>query len=122
MQIVSMGIGILLMLVSLYILARPAGLVSFAGQLLEGTPRYFAALLRLLFGVVLLASAAQSRYPLVFEVLGWLLVFGALLLVVFTPAFLTRIAALVARAPLWLVRLLAPLIFLFGGFIVYGFT
>ena len=122
MQIVSMGIGVLLMLVSLYIVAWPGGFVGFAGQLLEGTLRYYAALVRLLFGVVLLASAAQSRYPLVFEVLGWLFVFGALLLVVFTPAFLARIAALVAGTPLWLVRLLAPLTFLFGGFIVYSFT
>ena len=64
------------MLAAVVIFALPAKFVLFAQQLLEGRLRYVAALVRLLFGVALLASAAVSRYPLVFEVLGWLFVLG----------------------------------------------
>jgi hypothetical protein len=122
MQVVSLGIGVLLMLGSVLIFARPGGFVRFAQEVLQGRLRYLAALLRLLFGVVLLATAVASRYPLVFEVLGWLFALGGLLLVVWPPALLERIAGLIERIPVWVVRLVAPLVFVFGGFIFYGFT
>jgi hypothetical protein len=75
-----------------------------------------------LLGVVLLAAAPLSRYPLLFEVLGWLFVLGGLFLVVIPPRPLERIVDFIDRVPPWLVRLLAPLVFLFGGFILYSFT
>lgn len=122
MQLMSIATGVFLMLCSLYILAKPGEFMGFSQRLLGGKLRYLAALLRLLIGVVFLATAAVSRYPLVFEVLGWLFVLGGLLLVVWPPVPLARIVGLIDRLPLWLVRMISPLIFLFGAFIFYSFT
>ncbi len=122
MQTVAAAIGVLLMLLSLWILAQPGPFMDLAHKFLDSRLRYLAALIRLLIGVVMLAAASVSRYPLLFEVLGWLFVLGGLLLVALPPAPLARIADLVDRLPLWLVRLISPLVFLFGTFIFYSFT
>ena len=122
MQTVAVAIGIFLMVVSPWLLVQPGRCMDMAHRLLGTRLRYLAALLRLLIGSVFIATAAVSRYPLVFEVLGWLFVLGGLLLVVCPPAPLAWIVGLMDRIPLWLVRLVSPLVFLFGAFIFYSFT
>ena len=122
MQTLAAALGVLMMLVSLWVAARPAQLQAVGREVLDSRLRYVAALVRLLFGVVLLAAAPVSRYPLVFEVLGWLFVLGGLLLVVFPPNLIAWFINLVERVPAWLIRSLSPLVFLFGAFVFYSFT
>jgi hypothetical protein len=43
---------------------------------------YLAALLRLLLGAALIASAHTVKYPVVIAVIGWLMAFGGIILVV----------------------------------------
>ena len=122
MQILATAAGVFLIIISLCMLVRPGTMMALADQLLTTRWRYLAALLRLLLGVLFLAAASAGRYPLVFEILGWLLVVGGLLLVALPSAAMEGIGAFVSRFPTWVLRLLAPLVFLFGAFVVHAFT
>ena len=122
MQVLAAAAGVFLIIISLCMLARPATMMALADQLLTTRWRYLAALMRLLLGVLFLAAAAAGRYPGLFEILGWLLVVEGLLLVALPSAAMERIGGFVSRFPPSVLRLLAPLVFLFGAFVVHAFT
>ena len=68
--------------VSLFLLVRPMAITGLLHRVFATRWLYGAALLRLLLGASLIASADTVKYSQAVALFGWLLVLGALLLVV----------------------------------------
>ena len=81
---------------------------------------YFAVIVRLLMGLSLIIAAPPSRFPVIFELLGWITIIAAVVLPLIGRERIVRLIAwfegssrVLGRA--WLVFGLA-----FGGFLIYG--
>ena len=83
---------------------------------------YFAVVIRLVMGAALIVAAPVSRFPVVFELLGWIAIAAAVAIIFIGRE---RIAALIAwfvRRSAWLIRLWLLFGMIFGGFLIYGIT
>lgn len=81
-----------------------------------------AVVVRLVLGAALLVHAHESRYPLAFQVLGWLSVIAALALTLVGRArfkALMRWTLTLADSP-WLPRFAGSLAVLLGVFLLYA--
>jgi uncharacterized protein YjeT (DUF2065 family) len=122
MTTVALICGGLLALMGLTMLVRPQLMHATVARLDEGRVRYSIALVRLLLGCVLLATAADSRYPQFIEVLGWVLVVAGLVIVTLPPGFWRRFIAFYNRIPSGLLRFAPLMVIVFGCWLAYSFT
>jgi uncharacterized protein YjeT (DUF2065 family) len=122
MQTVALICSALIMVLGLVLVVRPQIMHATVSSLDEGRVRYSIALVRLLLGCVLLAAAADSRYPQVIEVLGWVLVVAGLLIVTLPLAFWRRFIALYKRLPTQPLRFAPVLLIVAASWLVYSFT
>ncbi len=83
---------------------------------------YFAVVVRLLMGAALIVAAPVSRFPLIFEILGWIAIVAAVALILIGRERLAALAAWFLRCPAWLIRLWLLFGMAFGGFLIYGIT
>jgi hypothetical protein len=118
MQLPALLIGLLIAIQGLVGLAAPALFVLVVGFLQAPPGLYFAAVIRVLFGVVLVLAAPGSRAPKMLGALGVLITIGGLL----TPFFGVQIAKAIlswwsAGGPA-MVRIWAAAAVLIGAFIV----
>ena len=81
---------------------------------------HLAVVIRLIFGAALVIAAPDSRFPLIFEVLGWLAIFAALVIVFMGRARLRRFMALFERMSPVFIRIWLLFGAAFGAFLVYG--
>lgn len=81
---------------------------------------FFAVIVRILFGVSLVIGASESKYPIVLQIFGWLLISAALVLgVISRERFKSLIKWSVQLSPL--IQLLAAVSgTLFGCFLIYA--
>jgi hypothetical protein len=110
-------VGLLTVAVSTILLVRPAAIAGLLARVFVSPWLYGAALLRLLLGAALIASADAVNYSQAVALLGWLFVLGALLLVVIPAPVVSRLARRFARlspamSRLWLSGALAMGVFL----------
>ena len=82
--------GAFIVAASLYLMLRAQRLTGLVERVYGSHWVYLAALLRLLLGAGLIASAPGVAWPRVIEGLGWLFVLGALALVILPPRVLRR--------------------------------
>ena len=83
LQLLAMALGAAIAAVGLVGVAAPSVLLELGRSLQTPTALYFVAVVRVLFGVLLLFVAAVSRAPTTLRVLGALIVIAGLL----TPLF-----------------------------------
>jgi len=81
---------------------------------------YLAVIVRLALGLALIVAAPGSRFPAVFEVLGWVALAAAVALVFLGRERLRSLVGWVDRLPRSLVRSWLVFGAAFGGFLVYG--
>lgn len=82
--------------------------------------RLFAIIVRITLGVVLVIGASASRFPVVLQILGWLSISAALVLVVIGRVrFQNLIKWSLGLAPAF-TGLAGLLAVLFGGFLIYA--
>jgi hypothetical protein len=122
-QLIVIVFGLLVSALSIWGIWSPARLLSMVGQVMHqpwGVHAGFAA--RILLGAALLICAAESRFPLVFRVLGWIALVAAVALEIMGRerllgfiAFFDRISAALVRS--WLLLGVA-----FGVFLIYGIS
>ncbi len=120
--IITILFGLFLVAVGFVMLVAPAlawRILSKAGS----TPliNYGELILRMIPAAGLILCAPQSGFPQVFEWLGWFML-GTSVVLILLPrrwhhAYARRCAALLPPPTL---RLMAPLSFAFGGFILYA--
>lgn len=112
--------GVVIVLGCIYLLIRAQHLLLVAEQILATRWIYLAALLRLLVGAAMIASAQSFKFPQVITLLGWLLAFGGVILIAVPQPVWANLAVRLASLPLSVVRGLLMLGLCFGGFIVYA--
>ena len=112
--------GVVIVLACIFLLIRAQQLSVFAERILATRWIYLAALLRLLVGAAMIASAQAFKYSQVITLLGWLLALGGVVLVAVPQPVWVNLAGRLADLPLSVVRLLLVLGLCFGGFIVYA--
>ena len=81
---------------------------------------YLAVIVRLLLGLALILAAPESRFPSIFQILGWIAIGAAVGLVFVGRARLRRFIAWFGRFPQAVVRLWLVFGIAFGGFLVFG--
>ena len=115
-----LAIGLLICCASGWLLLRPQAIADLLPRVFATRWRYAAALLRLLSGALLLASAEAVAFARAVTVMGWLMVLGGLVLVVLPTPVVESVSAWfaglsVTASRLWLVAGLA-----IGLFLVYA--
>jgi len=81
---------------------------------------FFAVIVRILFGVALVIGASESKYSIVLQIFGWLLISAALVLgVIGRERFKSLIKWSVKLSPL-IQRIAAVSGILFGCFLIYA--
>ncbi len=83
---------------------------------------YFAVVIRLVMGAALIVAAPVSRFPVVFEILGWIAIAAAVAIIFIGRERIAAIAAWFVRCPASLIRLWLLVGVAFGGFLIYGIT
>ncbi|GGD54108.1 hypothetical protein [Muriicola marianensis] len=121
-QIVTAFFGLFLIAVGFMMLVSPTlvwRILSKAGS----TPliNYGELILRMIPAAGLILCAPESRFPVIFEWLGWFML-GTSAVLILLPrrwhhAYAKKCAALL---PPPAIRLLTPLSFAFGGFVLYA--
>lgn len=117
---VVLAIGLAVTSISAYLFLRPVALSGLLDTVFNSRWLYGAALLRLLLGAALLASADTVALPRAVAVSGWLFVLGGLLLVVIPAPPLRRMAAWYAALSATATRAWLCLALAFGLFLVYA--
>ncbi len=111
--------GLLVAGVSLFLIARPRLMGDLLERVFGSAWLYGAALLRLLLGAALIASAETVRYSAAVAVFGWLFVLGGLVLVAVPQPVLQRMAGWFGRLSPAPARLWLSVALLFGLFLLY---
>ena len=75
---------------------------------------------RLVLGVLLISGAPQTKYPQVFQILGFLAIIGAMVILIAGRKRIGRLLVWWKRFPPLILRLLMGVGIAFGGFILYG--
>ncbi|NCF18960.1 MAG: hypothetical protein GWP63_12015 [Haliea sp.] len=111
-------VGVLVTGVSLYLMLQPAQMAGLLDRVFGTRWRYAAALLRLLLGAALLASADSVAWSAAVELFGWLFVLGGLGLVAIPAPPLRRMAGWFGALSPTMTRLWLSLALLFGLFFI----
>ncbi len=115
--------GALLLLVGVVIIINPEIVFRFLKRYLEKLELQILAIVaRLVLGALLIYLAGVSRFPLVIEVMGWLLIIAAIILTAIGRNLFKRLMS-------WAVSFQKPygriggfIAACFGGFLVYAFV
>jgi hypothetical protein len=81
---------------------------------------HVAVVARLILGAALVIAAPGSRFPLIFEILGWFAIFAAVVIVLMGRERLRRFVALFERMSPLLIRIWLLFGAAFGAFLVYA--
>jgi len=123
LQAAILGIGTIISLVCLTGVMLPAQLLhAIRAAWQYPAAMYVAVMVRLTLGVLLLLAAPHSRFPLSFQVLGWITIMAALLLPVVGHARIDRLLDWWSGRSTTGIRLWSLAGLAFGCFLVYGAT
>ena len=79
-----------------------------------------AVVVRLLLGLALIIAAPDSRFPLIFQILGWVALVAAAILAFMGRDRLRRFVSWFERISPLMTRVWLVFGFAFGGFLIYG--
>ena len=80
----------------------------------------FAVIVRILFGVALVIGASESKYPIVLQIFGWLLISAALVIGGIGRERFKKVVKWSVKLPTLIYRLASVLSILFGCFLIYA--
>jgi hypothetical protein len=120
-QIVVLVLGIAVCVLSAWGAYAPEKLVRLVtGVMDQEWGIYLAVIVRLLLGLALIIAAPYSRFPLVFQALGWIAIVAAVALAFMGRERLRRLVAWFERFSPAIIRLWLLFGVAFGGFLIYG--
>ncbi len=112
-----------MLLVGISLLIKPEILIGWIENNMETTPLYISAVVvRLVFGILFIIAARESRYPGVLKFLGYLFIIAAIVFIfIGQDNFIDFITSIIPN-----VKPYAPvsglLAIAFGGFLIYAFS
>lgn len=123
MKIAIILFGILSLLIGISLLITPEIIIGWIEENLETTSLYISAIVaRLVLGVIFIAAAGKSKYPIVIKILGYLFIIAAIIFILIgQESFRNFMASFIPH-----VKPFAPisglLSIVFGGFLIYAFS
>lgn len=114
-------IGAVVFALSAWGIGNPEKLIRFVARVMDRDSGIWAAIaVRLILGIALLIAASESRFPLAFQVLGWVAVVAALGLEIIGRKRMRQLVARFDRLSPLFVRVWLVFGLAFGGFLVLG--
>lgn len=123
MKLIIKLFGILAILSGISLLINPEIIFGWIENNIENTSLYLSAIaVRLIFGIIFITAAKESKYPTIFKFFGYLAILTAVIFIVigqesFQYFFSTLIPEIKPYAPLSGVIDIA-----IGGFLIYAFS
>lgn len=81
---------------------------------------HFAVIVRLALGALLILAAPGTKFPVVFQALGWLAIVAAIIIPFAGRERIGRFIGWWAQRPRFIIRMWCLLGVVFGGFLLYG--
>jgi len=120
-QIVVVVLGIVICVLSVWGIVAPNRLVDLVKSVaIHESGIYVAVLVRVLMGAALLMTAATSKFPLAFQIIGLIAIIAAVALVFMGRGGMRKLVAWFDRFPAVLIRVWLIAGLGFGAFLVYG--
>jgi hypothetical protein len=114
-------LAILILMLALYGMLFPRRLLKFVGHLIDSGVGWAVAVgVRVVFGVALILSAPLSLWPLIFQVVGILAIFAALVILLIGPRTVLSLIAWVEKRSDAVLRSWLLLAVGFGLLLIYG--
>ena len=115
-----LAVGVLLIGTTLYLLVRPQALIALIDRALTTRWLFLGALIRLLLGAVLIASASAVGFSGVIAAIGWLGVLSGMVLVAVPPTVWDRFSGWLKRLPTALLQIWTLMGLSLGGFLIFA--
>ena len=120
-ELIIAVLGALVCLFSAWGTLAPERLMKLvSGIMNQNWGMYAAVIVRLLLGVTLIVAAPGSRFPLIFQALGWIAILAAVVLALMGRSRLRRFIAWFERLSPLMIRVWLLFGVGFGGFLLYG--
>jgi len=120
-ELIVIAVGVLVCVLSAWGISSPGRLVELVRAAMEKDwGIYLAVVVRLLLGLALIVAAAGSRFPLIFEALGWIAIVAAIVLALMGRSRIRELVNWFSRLSPTLIRMWLLSGFAFGGFLIYG--
>lgn len=114
--------GILMIISGLSLLIKPETIFYWIETNIQSTLLYNSAILvRLLFGVLFIITAKESKYPTIIKILGYLFIIAAVVLIFLGSEHFQEFIKSIIPATRPLTSVIGLLVFAFGGFLLYSF-
>ena len=121
MEVTIAAVGLLIVLIGLFGLIAPSGLLGFAQRVAGSTAGFLTSILiRAALGVVFLVAASSTRFPTAITVVGVISLLAAVGLVLIGHARMQRFMDRWATWPIWFVRVSLVFVVGFGAFLTYA--
>ena len=113
--------GVLTSLGGVVLIIRPEFIFSILTKYGDSLSlQIFAVIVRILFGVALVIGASESKYPIVLQIFGWLLISAALIIGGIGRERFKKVVKWSVKLPTLIYRLASALSILFGCFLIYA--
>lgn len=120
-QSIVLAFGVVVAALCVWGIAVPEKMIGFVyGVTAKDWGIHLAVILRLLLGAALVIAAPRSRFPATFEILGWIAIAAAVVLLFMGRARLRKLVAWLERMPQPLIRVWLLFGVVFGVFLAYG--
>ncbi len=120
-QAVVLAFGGLICILALWGIVVPSRMMQFIqGVADKDWGIHLAVVIRIVLGAALILVAADSRFPLVFEVLGWIAIAAAVMLLFMGRGRLRKIVAWFVGMPQAMIRVWLLFAVAFGALLIYG--
>jgi hypothetical protein len=114
--------AIMIAVAGIVLMLSPSVVMDFIESNGEKAWIYISAIVvRALLGWVMIQQSMHSKFPLTIEIIGWLMLFAALLLLVLGRSRFTRLIRWLLTRLRQLSRLAGLVALAFGAFLVYAF-
>jgi hypothetical protein len=121
MKEVILVFGVLLVLIGIAVLVKPNAVFGYMGRHSKTLHIHIlAVVVRLILGAALISYAAESRYPIVLEILGWISVAAAIMLAAIGRSRFMRLMDWALKLTDSFGPYAGILVIVFGGFLVYA--
>ncbi len=120
-QIAVLALGVVICAISLWAMVVPIKLMKLvSGVMDKDWGIYFAVIVRLLLGAALIIAGPGSRFPALFEIVGGIAIFAAVVIAIMGRERLRKFIGWFDRLSPAMIRTWLLFGIAFGAFLVYG--